>query len=311
MSERLSSIAKSNGFQNGILILILMAAILVGLETSPSIVKAFGPLLDQLNNIILWLFVIEAAVKMGQHGRHFLRYFKDPWNVFDFLIVVICFLPIDASYAAVFRMARVVRALRLVTALPKLQLIVNCLLKSIPSMFYVGVLLSLTFYVYAVLGVFLFRENDPVHFRNLPTSLLTLFRVVTLEDWTDVMYIQMLGSGNYAYPDPSTTDLEYTSTPQPVLAVAFFVSFVVLATMIMLNLFIGVILSSMTEAQDESDRDHIASEKEANLQLSLASEVHVIEREVDELKLLLHKLRLRLGTEAQEAAEAQEQTEAP
>ncbi len=299
MPHRLEQIVKSNYFQGGILALILLAAIIVGLETSPKLTAQFGALLGVINNLVLWAFVVEAVMKMAQHGRHFLRYFKDPWNVFDFLILVVCFLPVNAGYAAVFRMARVVRALRLVTALPKLQLIVNCLLKSIPAMFYVGVLLSLMFYVYAVMGVFLFRENDPIHFRDLPTSLLSLFRVVTLEDWTDVMYIQMYGSDVYAYPN--TTGIIPVSKAQPLVGAAFFVSFVFLGTMIMLNLFIGVILNSMTEAQDDADREHIDAEKAANEQLSIASEVQSIEMQMDELMQKLHLLRIRLRDEDQPA----------
>lgn len=296
MTERLQRIVKSNAFQFGILGLIVLAAVVVGLETSRRISAQYGPILGVINDVILWVFVLEMAMKMGQHGRYFLRYFKDPWNIFDFIIVVVCFLPLNTAYAAVLRMARVVRALRLVTALPKLQLIVNCLLKSIPAMFYVGLLLSLTFYVYAVLGVFLFGANDPVHFRNLPMSLLSLFRVVTLEDWTDIMYIQMYGSDVYAYDN--TTGIEPQPKGQPLLAAAYFVSFVVLGTMIMLNLFIGVILSSMTEAQDESDREHLDAEKLAHRQLSTVDEVLKIEKQLDDLKSNLHKLKLRLDHEA-------------
>lgn len=153
MTTLFKRVVDSSPFQLSILGLILVAAALVRLETYPDVVQQHGPLIQQLNSIVLWAFALEAVLKMAQYGRGFLRYFRDPWNLFDFSIVVICFLPVNAGYAAVFRMARIVRAFRLVTALPKLQLIVNCLLKSIPSMFYVGVLLSLTFYVYAVLGV--------------------------------------------------------------------------------------------------------------------------------------------------------------
>ena len=162
-------------------------------------------------------------------------------------------------------------------------------------MFYVGVLLSLTFYVYAVVGVFLFRENDPVHFQNLPTSLLSLFRVVTLEDWTDVMYIQMFGSDVYAYDN--TSGITPVSSPKPIVGAAYFVSFVLFGTMIILNLFIGVILNSMAEAQEESERNKIDAEKQSSTQLTLAKEVHVIESQIDDLQQNLRKLKLRLESE--------------
>lgn len=304
MREQLQRIVKSSTFQTTILGLILMAAVVVGLETYPSISQKYGAILAQINTLILWAFVVEAAFKMAQHGRHFLRYFKDPWNVFDFSIILVCVLPFHSSFAAVFRLARVIRALRLVTALPKLQLIVNCLLKSLPAMFYVGILLSLTFYVYAVVGVFLFRDNDPIHFRDLPTSLLTLFRVVTLEDWTDVMYVQMLGSDVYGNAGDgsyhNTSGIERASLPQPLVGAAFFVSFVLLGTMIILNLFIGVILSSMTEAQEDADREHLTTEQASGKQQSVVSEVDAIEGQIHDLKLSLQKLRLRLDSDGAE-----------
>ena len=252
MTETLRRIVQSSRFHYGVLALIVLAAILIGLETDNDISERYIEYIELLNQVILWAFVVEALMKMGQHGRYFYRYFEDPWNIFDFAIIAVCFLPIHAQYAAILRLARVFRALRLVTALPKLQLLVNALIKSIPSMFYVGLLLFLLFYLYGVMAVFLFRPNDPVHFHNLPTSMLTLFRVVTQEDWTDVMYIQMYGSN--VYPYVNTTDIEPVPSARPVLGALFFVSFVFLGTMIMLNLFIGVIINSMQEAQQDKVR---------------------------------------------------------
>jgi len=271
---------KSQLFQNSVLGLIVLAALLVGVETYPALAERHRTLFDLLNAIILWAFVVEAALKMLQHGTRFWRYFYDPWNVFDFVIVSICFLPINAQYAAVLRLARVVRTLRLVTALPRLQLLVNALLKSIPSMGYIGLLLGMAFYVYGVLGVFLFRENDPVHFRDLQTSMLSMFRVATLEDWTDVMYIQMYGSDRYAYDNHS--GVTATSQAQPVLGAVFFVSFVMFVTMIMMNLFIGVILNSMNEVhadREESRRE--AAEEEAEIAEAAQAELAGIARAED------------------------------
>lgn len=260
MTETLRRIAESTRFQLLILGLIIFAAVLVGLETDPEIVATYGDLISMLNDIVLWAFVLEALIKMGQHGKYFYRYFADPWNVFDFAIIAVCLLPINAQYAAVLRLARVFRSLRLVTAIPKLQLLVNALLNSIPSMIYVGLMLLLLFYLYGVMGVFLFRDNDPVHFINLPTSMLSLFRVVTQEDWTDVMYIQMYGSD--VYPYVNTTDVEPIPSSRPILGALFFVTFVFLGTMIMLNLFIGVILNSMEEVQRRSEVE-LASKSDA------------------------------------------------
>lgn len=240
-------------FQRVVLGAILVGAATVGLETYPDLMARHGSLILAVDWIVIGFFCVEAFLKMAQHGRRWWRYFADPWNVFDFAILAVCLLPLHGHYAAVLRLARVLRAMRLVSALPRLQLLVSALLKSLPSMTYVGLLLVLLFYVYAVLGVALFRDNDPVHFGNLKLALLSLFRVVTLEDWTDIMYIQMYGSDVFAIDNPAAVPID--PTPRPILGAVFFVSFVLLGTMIMLNLFIGVIINSMHEAQEEAERE--------------------------------------------------------
>ena len=294
MTKPLGRLVDSDGFQYGILAVIVGAALLVGLETSRDLVEAHGDLLHRLNLLVLWIFAVEAALKIARHGSRWYRYFADPWNVFDFLIVVVCFLPVGGPYAAVLRLARVLRALRLVTALPKLQLLVGSLLKSIPSLGYVGLLLAVLFYVYAVMGVFLFRGNDPVHFQDLSTALLSLFRVVTLEDWTDVMYIQMYGSDAYPnYGDFAQAHLREASLGRPLLGAAFFVSFVLLGTMIMLNLFIGVIINSMSEAEAEKEAEERRRNLERDGEISVGDEMRLIEEEMEKLSRRLGELRRR------------------
>jgi len=264
MTETIKKIVDHSAFNKAILALIVCAAVLVGLETSKSVMVKFGGTIHILDKILVYLFALEAVLKMAAHGKKFYRYFLDPWNVFDFLIVVVCLLPVDGHFAAVLRLVRVLRALRLISALPNLQLLVRSLLRSLPSMVHVGLLLSLLFYIYAVMGVFLWRDNDPVHFRNISSAMLSLFRVITLEDWTDIMYIQMYGSAGYdfvpydqaiinAYPD-------YQSQARPIASTLYFVSFVLLGTMVMLNLVIGVIINSMSEVtievKQENEADH-------------------------------------------------------
>ena len=301
MTEKIERLVASKKFQWFILGVIILAAVVVGVETYPDVEAKYGKSLHLLNSVILWIFVVEAALKMAAHGKKFYRYFCDPWNIFDFTIVVVCFLPVNASYAAVLRLARIMRALRLMTAVPQLQLIVGALIKSIPSMVYVGILLALNFYVYAVLGVFLFRENDPVHFQDLPTAMLSLFRIVTLEDWTDIMYINMFGANAYpgldnyvnhtgVTPDPSTC-------PGPIVGGLFFVSFVMFGTMIMLNLFIGVIINSMDEAQAEREKEHREELRAAGMATTPADDAIEIQHQLDALKKNLHNLQLRLESE--------------
>ncbi len=298
MMERLGRLVDSDEFQHGILAVIVLAALLVGLETSRDLVERHGELLHGLDLLVLWIFVVEAALKIARHGRRWYRYFGDPWNVFDFLIVVVCLLPIGGQYAAVLRLARVLRALRLVTAVPKLQLLVSSLLKSIPSLGYVGLLMGVLFYVYAVMGVSMFRGNDPVHFQDLSTALLTLFRVVTLEDWTDVMYIQMYGSNAYpGYADYAQAHLREASRGLPILGAAYFVSFVMLGTMIMLNLFIGVIINSMDEAEAEREATARQRHIERDGEISVGDEIRLIEEEVQKLSRRLGELRRRADGE--------------
>ncbi len=302
MVEFCKKTVESKWFQNLILAFILLAAVGVGLETYQSVVEDYGGLLSVLNWIIVGVFCVEIVLKMGSYGKQWYRYFLDPWNVFDFVIVAVCFLPGDTSFAAVLRLARVMRALRLMTAVPQLQLIVGALIKSIPSLGFVGILLFLNFYVYAVMGVFLFRENDPIHFCDLQTAMLSLFRVATLEDWTDVMYINMFGSSNYPGPDISAYESSNNSgTPadpnaqmSPLIGAAYFVSFVMIGTMIMLNLFIGVILNSMDETAAEKKREELLARKEAGEGPTIDDDFGDLEEQIEKLNEHLNNLKLRV-----------------
>ena len=255
MSDQFSKISENPLFKRFIIFTILLAAVVVGIQTYIEFAQKYSSLLSILDGFILLVFIIEAGIKILAEGKKPQNYFKNPWNVFDFLIVIACLLEpifdLGGEFLPVLRLARILRVLRLVTAIPKLQLLVTCLLKSLPSMFYVSILLFLLFYVYGTLAVFFYGENDPIHFRNLQSSILTLFRVVTLEDWTDVMYINMYGSDNYGYSAKDFSKWTPTPSASPLGAATFFVSFVLIGTMIVLNLVIGVIMNSM----DESNRE--------------------------------------------------------
>ncbi|WP_109851931.1 ion transporter [Aquimarina sp. AU58] len=243
------SISKSKWFQNLVTIAILVAGVLVGIATYPKFSSKHEQVLELLNQIILGVFIIEIVVKVIAEGRKPWLYFTDGWNVFDFIIVAAAFLPFGGSSIAILRLLRLLRVLKLIKALPKLQMLVGALLKSIPSMGYVSILLLLLFYIYAVAGVFFFSENDPIHFQDLQRSMLSLFRIVTLEDWTDIMYINMFGCENYGYD--GNMNLCINSKSALVLSVTYFVSFVLIGTMIFLNLFIGVIMNGMDEAKND------------------------------------------------------------
>ncbi|KIG15707.1 Voltage-gated sodium channel subunit [Enhygromyxa salina] len=286
MQEFFKKIANAAWFQNSITAVIVLAGVLVGLETYPGLVERYHNALHIGDQLILWIFVAEIVVKMAAEGKRPWRYFLDPWNVFDFVIVAACFLPFEGNAVTVLRLLRLLRVLKLVKALPKLQILVGALLKSIPSMLYVSVLLFMLFYVYAVAAVFLFGENDPLHFQSLEMAMLSLFRVVTLEDWTDVMYINMYGCDRYGY-DADSVVLCSSPVAQPLVGALFFVSFVLIGTMIILNLFIGVIMSGMDEAQSEAVELARAAHEGAP---SLELELDLLQQQVAEIQARIGSL---------------------
>ncbi|MEW7278074.1 ion transporter [Aquimarina sp. 2201CG1-2-11] len=273
------SISKSKWFQNLITIAIIIAGVLVGIATYSKFSSKHENVLEVLNQIILWIFILEIIIKIIAEGRKPWLYFKDGWNVFDFIIVAAAFLPFGGNSIAILRLLRLLRVLKLIKALPKLQMLVGALLRSIPSMGYVSILLLLLFYIYGVAGVFFFSENDPIHFQDLQRSMLSLFRVVTLEDWTDIMYINMFGCENYGYDD--RMNLCINSQGSVALSVTYFVSFVLIGTMIFLNLFIGVIMNGMDEAKNEMLLEHQFEHREKD------TSIEEVEHKIYELQELI------------------------
>jgi voltage-gated sodium channel len=204
MSAFAEKLVARPAFQHFIVAVIALAGVVAGLETSPAIMARHGAALFALDKLILGIFIVEALLKMAAHGRQPWRYFADGWNGFDFLVIVICLLPVGGPFAAVLRLARALRLLRLVSALPKLQLLVGALLKSLSAMGYVSLLLLLLFYIYAVAGIHLFGAHDPEHFGSLPAAFLSLFRLVTLDNWSDLFNAQ-LGHAPASTSSPSSS----------------------------------------------------------------------------------------------------------
>lgn len=237
-SHPAARIVRTGWFRGAVLGAILVGAVLVGLETIPEVNDAYGRLLRAIDAAVLTLFVLEAILKIAAEGRRPWRYFADPWNVFDFTVTAVCLLPLHAQYAQVLRLGRVARSLRMVTALPRLQVIVGALLRSLPSFGWITLLLFTLLYAYSVMGVFLFGANDPGRFGSLWTSLLTMFGVLTLEGWVDIMRDQM---------DGLPRDDGSRSPGSPLAAPVYFVSFILSGTMIFLNLLVGVIVNSLSE----------------------------------------------------------------
>jgi voltage-gated sodium channel len=223
--------------------LILFNGVLIGLETSHDIVAEHGHLLHLGNDVILLIFIAEVVLKLAAVSPRFGLYFGNGWNLFDFSIVVLSLIPATGEFALVARLVRVLRVLRLVSAVPQLRLIVATLVRSIPSMGHVIMLMSILLYIYAVTGFHLFHAHDAEHWGNLGAALLTLFQIVTLEGWVDVMDTAM-----EAHP----------------WAWIYFVSFVLIGTFVMLNLFIAVVINNLEAskvAELEELRDPVTHEE--------------------------------------------------
>lgn len=261
MIEWARRIASSSRFQTFVMLVILGNAVLVGLETFPDLVATQHTLLEVVNALILVTFIFELAVRMVSYWPRPLAFFRDSWNVFDFVIVALSLLPAAGSFATVARLARLLRVLRLISAFPELRLIVGTMLRSLGSMGSVLLLMGLVMYVYAVLGYHLFSAADPAHWGSLGNSLRTLFEILTLEGWVEIQ----------------ETSLQVTP-----LAWLFYGSYVMIAVFVVVNLFIAVVLNNLEDVRSEER----AMEAERELELL----VRLGQLRVD-IELLEHELR--------------------
>lgn len=273
MTKAAGFIVHASWFQRFIVVTIILAGVLAGIETDPAMLAANGALLHWLDFIVIGIFMAEAILKLAAHCPRPWDYFRDGWNVFDFIVVILCLLPMDSQFAVVLRLGRTLRLLRLVSALPKLQLLVGALIKSFSSMGYVSILLGLMFYIYAITGVHLFRGHDPLHFGNLSLAFLTLFQTITLDDWK-FLFVSAKGAS-------------------PAIAAVYFVSFILLGTMIMLNLFIGIIMNSMSEMHAELDEQKQTKEGN-NAKDSVLGDLIALDEQLTSVKSQVAELRAKL-----------------
>jgi voltage-gated sodium channel len=181
-----------------------------------------------------------------------------------------------------------------VRAVPRLQILVGALLKAIPSMGYVSLLLFMMFYMYGVAAVFLFGKNDPFRFGDLPTALVTLFQVATAEEWVQTLNIQRYGCHVVGYEGREAL---CTPTAYPILAPLFFISFILVGTMVILNLFIGVIMTGMGEAEKEelerNERERLARNSVPSARDALESDLHRLETQIAELGAAVKAISIR------------------
>jgi voltage-gated sodium channel len=226
-------------FQHFILGVIVVGAIVIGVETSPALTARYGAAIVVIEILIQTIFVTEIAIRILACWPRPLAFFRNGWNVFDFVVVAASLLPQAGAFAMVARLARLMRVTRLVSAFPELRLIIGTMIRSIPSMGHVIVLLTLLLYVYGVVGFHFFREADPAHWASLGAALLTLFQMLTLEGWVEIQ-----GAVIEAHP----------------WAWIYFSSFVFVAVFVVVNLFIAVVINNLEsvkhEQQIDADRDN-------------------------------------------------------
>ena len=274
-------IADSAVFQNLIIAVIGLAAVLVGLETFDQITAEHLTLFVALDGLLLAIFTIEVAIRIGAYGRRPWDFFRDPWNIFDFSTVAVFYFPFVGAEIAVLRLARVVRMLRLVRVVPGLRLLVVALIHSLPSIGYIGLLLFGQIYIFAIIGCMLFGETDPDRFRNVAIAMQTLTQVLTFDDWAQIMRSQQ----------------------NQLVATVYFVLFILIGTMIILNLFIGVVMDGFTQArqQFEAETQSLAAavvEETTEVEVELA-QVHErlteLTRDIQRLMALPARTRVNGG----------------
>lgn len=260
--HKIEAFVNSPAIQHFIVFLIVLNAILLGLETNADIVDSVGQELVLIDHAILLIFTLEIVLLMASRG---LKYFRDPWCVFDFLVVGISLVPATESLS-VLRSLRVLRVLRLINKVESMKRVVGGLLSSLPGLGSVFSLILIVFYVAGVIATNEFGKEFPDYFGSLSNTFFTLFQVMTLESWSDGVARPVMEKFPYAW--------------------IFFVLFILIATFVVVNLFIAVIVDSLTSSSEEnigmSQHQHASP---------LAHEVRAMREELAELKDILRTLK--------------------
>ena len=264
---KLKDFVEATPFQRFIITLILINAAILGMETDDDIMAAVGTVLLGIDSVILAIFVIEITLRLIVHR---LRFFLDPWSVFDFLVVAIALVPASGPFE-VLRALRVLRVLRLLTMVPSMRRVVAGMLKAIPGLGSVGMIMCILFYVAAVMATNLFGDAFPEWFGSLGASAYTLFQVMTLESWSMGIVRPVME----VYPH----------------AWAFFLPFILVATFTILNLLMAVIVNAVQDVQhaemeqaQEKISDKVGSETEL-----LRHELSDLKADMAEIKALLRQ----------------------
>lgn len=265
--RRLKKIDNSKIFQGIVITVIIVSALLIGAKTHdlPESLISFLALLD---SGITVFFVIEITIRFLAY-RNKKEFFKSGWNIFDLVIVIGSLVPAGGTGVLLARLLRVFRVLRLVSMVPELRILINALLKAIPRMGYIVLLMFVIFYIYAAIGSMLFHQINEVLWGDVSISMLTLFRVATFEDWTDVMYETMA-----VHP----------------MSWIYYLTFIFLTAFIFLNMMVGTVLEVMGQ-EHESYRAELHGETPDGGEPASRAQIEKLEGELAEIKSLLLQQR--------------------
>lgn len=258
--SKLKSLLESRRFEMAILVIIVINAITLGLETSDAVMQRFGPALIWLDRFVLAIFTVEVLARMAVYR---LQFWRDPWRIFDLMIVIIALVPTSGNLS-ILRALRILRVLRMISVVPSLRRVVGGLMAALPGMGSITMLLSLVFYVFAVMATTMYGQAFPEWFGSLGSSAYSLFQIMTLESWSMGIVRPVMAEFSYAW--------------------IFFIVFILCTSFTVLNLFIGIIVSAM-QAEHE---DEATAERDALRQ--------------DQQRILAELTALRVQIEAQQSS---------
>ena len=257
--ERFLAIRSNKVFEMTVITIIILSAMMIG-ATTYDIGPTGMSVLKFFDIAVTAFFLVELLIRMAAEEK-LKDFFKKGWNIFDFLVVTASLIPIDESEMVLLaRLLRIFRVLRLVSMVPELRILMDALVKAIPRIGYVVLLMFIIFYIYGAIGSFWFEKINPVLWGDITISMLTLFRVATFEDWTDVMYETM-----EVYP----------------FSWAFYLTFIFLTAFVFLNMMIGVVLDVMQQEHEKYNREEGQGE---------AGEVHWIKEHTAEMEQRLERM---------------------
>jgi voltage-gated sodium channel len=265
-------------FTGVIVTTILVNAVVLGLHTYDSIDERWGTTLDVINGLCLGIFIVELCIRIAAYWPRPLAFFRDGWNVFDFIVIGAAFVPGIRENSTLLRLARLARVVRIVRLLPELRVLLAGVWRSVPPLASIGAVTLMVIFVYGMVGWILFSDELPEQWGNIGRAMLTLFVMLTLEDF------------------PTYMDAAMEIEPW---AWVYFVSFILVAAFIVLNVLIGIVLNSMEEARELERRGRLAVGPAA---LERIGPAPVVER-IKILRAALDELEQELALDLETARE--------